>query len=80
MLGRRARRDAGRDGAAEFKHLFPDTDAIVLKQPDDLQSLVAARIAEHRAAEEKRLEAERACIRAEEEARAAAKIRHSRPA
>jgi putative phage-type endonuclease len=58
-----------RDHAADFKQLFPDTATIVLKAPEDLQSLVAARIAEHRAAEEKRLEAERERIRAEEQAK-----------
>jgi putative phage-type endonuclease len=58
-----------RDHAGEFKHLFPDTAAIVLKAPDDLQALVSARIAEHRAAEERRLEAERERIRKEEAAR-----------
>lgn len=58
-----------RDTAGEFKHLFPDTATIVLKAPDDLKTLVTARIAEHRAAEEKRLEAERERIRAEEVAR-----------
>lgn len=41
-----------RDHAGEHKHLFPDTGAIVLKAPEDLQALVTARIAEHRAAEE----------------------------
>lgn len=61
-----------RDHAGEHKHLFPDTGTIVLKAPEDLQALVTARIAEHRAAEERRLEAERARIRAEEEARARA--------
>lgn len=54
---------------AEHRHLFPDVGAIVQKKPEDLQALVAARIAQHRAAEEKRLEAERARIRAEEEAK-----------
>jgi predicted phage-related endonuclease len=61
-----------REKAAEVPHLFPDTATIVLKAPEDLQALVAARIAEHRAAEERRLEQERARIRAEEEARARA--------
>jgi putative phage-type endonuclease len=59
-----------REHAADVPHLFPDTAAIVQKAPDDLQSLVAARIAEHRAAEERRLEAERTRIRAEEQQRA----------
>lgn len=55
---------------AEHKHLFPDVSAIVQKKPEDLQALVAARIAQHRAAEERRLEAERQRIRAEEQAKA----------
>lgn len=59
-----------REHAGEYKHLFPDTGAIVLKAPDDLQALVAARIAQHKADEEKRLEAERERIRAEEQERA----------
>jgi predicted phage-related endonuclease len=59
-----------REHAADYRALFPDTITIVQKAPDDLQSLVAARIAEHRAAEEKHLEAERERIRAEEQAKA----------
>jgi predicted phage-related endonuclease len=62
------------ENASEYKALFPDTSAIVLKKPEDLQSLVTARIAEHRAAEERRAaelaERERARIRAEEQERA----------
>jgi predicted phage-related endonuclease len=58
-----------REHAADYRALFPDTLTIVQKAPEDLQSLVAARIAEHRASEEKRLEAERARIRAEEQAK-----------
>jgi putative phage-type endonuclease len=53
----------------EHSPLFPDKAAIVQKKPEDLQALVTARIAEHRAAEERRLETERARIRAEEEAK-----------
>lgn len=61
-----------RGNAKEYAQLFPDTSSIVLKEPDDLQALVKARIAEHKEAEEKRLEAERAKIRQEEEAKARA--------
>lgn len=53
-----------------YQSLFPDTAVIVLKAADDLQALVASRIAAHKDAEEKRLEAERARIRAEEQAKA----------
>lgn len=59
-----------REHAANYVQLFPDTSVIVLKAPEDLQALVTARISEHRAAEERRLEAERARIRAEEQERA----------
>jgi putative phage-type endonuclease len=59
-----------REQAAEVPHLFPDTATLVLRTPDDCALIVQARITEHKAAEERRLEAERARIRAEEEARA----------
>lgn len=58
-----------RENADGYQALFPDTASIVLKAPEDLQRLVKARIDEHKAAEEKRLEAERERIRAEEAAR-----------
>lgn len=58
-----------REHAVDHRALFPDTPAIIHKAPDDLQALVTARIAEHQAAEQKRLEAERERIRAEEAAR-----------
>ena len=63
-----------RERAADHAHLFPDTAAIVLKAPDDLASLITARIAEHAA----KMEAERQRIaeqeRAKLEAEAAAKV------
>lgn len=49
--------------------LFADTATIVLKQPEDLTMLVKSRIAEHQAAEQARLDAERERIRAEEAAK-----------
>jgi putative phage-type endonuclease len=55
--------------ASEHAFLFADTAAIVQKAPDDLTMLVKSRIAEHQAAEAKRLEFERERIRAEEAAR-----------
>lgn len=58
-----------RELAADVPHLFPDTQVIVQKAPDDLTALVKNRIAEHRAAEEKKLEAQRESIRQEELAR-----------
>jgi hypothetical protein len=61
-----------RDLAKDHAHLFADTAQIVLKANDDLTGLVKLRIAEYQAAEEKRLEAERERIRAEESAKLAA--------
>lgn len=58
-----------RELAAEVPQLFPDTQVIVQKAPDDLTALVKTRIAEHQAAEEKKLEAQRERIRQEELAR-----------
>lgn len=58
-----------REHADGYQALFPDTGTIVLKAPEDLQTLVRARIAEHKEAEQKRLDAERERIRAEEAAR-----------
>ncbi len=56
------------DANADHAHLFPDfTTLVVTKAPDDFKALTIARIAEHKAKEEQRLEAERARIRAEEQ-------------
>lgn len=55
-----------RELAKDHAFLFADAGAIVLKAPDDLTALVKLRIAEHQAAEQKRLDAEREKIRAEE--------------
>lgn len=59
-----------RELAGAHAFLFADTATIVLKQPEDLTMLVKARIAEHQAAEQARLDAERERIRQEEAARA----------
>lgn len=64
-----------RELAAELPHLFPDTQAIVQKAPDDLTSLVKLRISEHRAAEAKKEETRRAQIAAEERVKAEAAVR-----
>lgn len=58
-----------REQAAAHAFLFPDTAQIVLKAPDDLATLVTARIAEHQAAEAKKEEEQRERIRKEELAR-----------
>lgn len=55
-----------RELAADHAFLFADTAQIVMKDNADLVLLINARIAEHKAAEEKRLEAERERIRQEE--------------
>lgn len=61
-----------RELAADHAFLFADTAQIVLKANDDLTSLVKLRIAEHQAAEEKRLATERARIAEEERIKAQA--------
>lgn len=61
--------------AAEHEHLFADAQQLVMKENEDLKNLIKARIAEHKEAEEKRLEAEREKIRTEEEAKAKAKAK-----
>ena len=58
-----------RELASAHAFLFADTATIVLKQPDDLTILVKSRIAEHEAAEQARLDAERERIRQEEAAK-----------
>ena len=55
-----------RELAAAHAFLFADTAQIVMKDNADLVLLIHARIAEHKAAEDKRLEAERERIRQEE--------------
>lgn len=58
--------------AADHRFLFNDLQAIVTKPADDFKAIIKARIAEHKEAEEKRLEAERERIRQEEQAKAEA--------
>jgi putative phage-type endonuclease len=69
-----------RELASEHASLFADTATLVLKAPDDCRAQVEARIAAHKAEQERKLEAERARIRAEEEARAAEKVRQEQEA
>ena len=52
----------------EYIGLFPDMKVLLLKSSEDVEATIKARIADHKAAEERRLEAERE--RAEEEAKA----------
>lgn len=58
-----------RELASEHPLLFADTAQLVLKPNEDLQTLVRARIVEHKAAEQKRLDDERERIRQEEAAK-----------
>jgi len=64
-----------RELASDYKFLFSDTSAIIMKDNADLILLVNARIAEHKSAEEKRLEAERERIREQERVRAEAAVK-----
>jgi predicted phage-related endonuclease len=62
--------NAMRELAIEHQFLFADLAQIVLKETDDFAALVKMRIADHKAKETARLEAERERIRKEEEAKA----------
>ena len=66
--------------AGDYGFLFRDLKDIVTKERDDLLNLAKQRIAEHKEAEEKRLESEREAIRVEEEAKAQAKVEAQRKA
>lgn len=55
---------------ADLRHLFADRAALVLKDPEAVAAIVGQRVAEHKAVEQRRLDAERERIRAEEESRA----------
>ena len=58
------------DAHGEYATLFPDrVQLCASKAPDDLRNLAAARIAEHKAKEQKRLDDERERIRQEEVAK-----------
>lgn len=64
-----------RGHAVDYAFLFADTAQIIQKAPEDLQMLVKTRIADHQAAEQRRLDAQREAIRAEEQAKAEADAR-----
>ncbi|MCC4260814.1 YqaJ viral recombinase family protein [Pseudomonas aestusnigri] len=59
-----------RTKAEGFERLFPDAQQLVAKAKDDLEAVITARIAEHKQAEQAKLDAERERI--EREAKAAA--------
>lgn len=54
----------------EYAFLFSDWRYLIQKQRDDLQAVIASRIAQRKAAEQARLDAERQRIRLEEETKA----------
>lgn len=56
--------------AAQYKFLFNDFGQICHKPAEDFAAIVKSRIADHKEAEQKRLDAEREKIRQEEEAKA----------
>lgn len=56
-----------RADAKGYESLFADAQQLVMKENDDLKAVIQLRINEHKAAEEKRLEAERERIRQEEQ-------------
>lgn len=58
-----------RELAADHSFLFADTHQLVAKANDDLIAVIKSRIAEHKEAEQKRIDAEREKIRTEEVAR-----------
>lgn len=57
-----------------YAALFPDAHVLVLKANDDLKAVISSRIAEHKAAEAKKEEAQRERIRLDEEQKARDKI------
>ena len=56
--------------AGDYRHLFADLQQIAVHPADHFEALVKSRVSEYRESERKRLEAEQARIRAEEEAKA----------
>ena len=59
------------DGHSDYAFLFKDEATLVMKSKEDLYNIIKIRISEHEAAEQKKLDDERARIRKEEEERAA---------
>jgi putative phage-type endonuclease len=60
-----------------YEFLFSDIQLLIQKENEDLQNVIKLRIAEHKEAEEKRLEEERERIRQEEEEKAKAKVQEA---
>ncbi|CAM0052449.1 RecE-like recombination exonuclease [Vibrio phage D478] len=59
-----------RDHAADYKFLFSDAQQLVNQDAEPFQAIIKSRIADHKQAEEERLEAERQRIQKEEEEKA----------
>ena len=66
--------DANRKAMAGNEVLIPDFATVLTKAPDDFAALVAMRVAQQKERDEKRIEAERERIRAEEQAKAQREI------
>ena len=66
--------DVLNEHGGEYRFLFNDLQSLIVKPLDDFTATVKMRIAEHKQAEEKRLEQERERIRAEEQAAAQAVV------
>lgn len=64
-----------KENASEHSALLPDLQQIISKPMDDFTLTITSRIDKAKVEEEKRLDAEREKIRAEEEAKAAAKVK-----
>lgn len=64
-----------RENAADFAALFPDTQQIIQKAPDDFKALAENRINAHKVEQARKEEEARAEIRRQEEARAQAALR-----
>ena len=71
----RTNREHLKQGDFDWITLFSDFGVVGTKAAEDFQALAALRIGQHKAAEDKRLEAERERIRAEEQAKADAAMR-----
>jgi predicted phage-related endonuclease len=61
--------------AHDWMFLFPDFGSVCAKAEDDFSALLSMRVGNHKAAEDKRIEAEREKIRAEERAKAEAEAK-----
>lgn len=74
-LGERIQKNLQQLDATDKGFLFSDRQQLVLKDPEDLQAFIAARIAQYEAEERQRQEQEREQIRREEQAKAEAEAK-----